>query len=152
MAVHGIGETLTGELTSWGDGYLAVQRSLEMTMTRVRLDATANSGRGALVLTFRDGSELSLYDSAEYCCETRYMTTDDDLDYFVGAQFCGAEIHNGPNLKEEEDEEESYSNEHDTQFLHVETTKGIFVMQTHNIHNGYYGGFRLDAHRTMPIF
>jgi hypothetical protein len=148
MVIHGIGKRLTNELGEFGAIHV-IQCCLEMTMKSLRLDAAANEGKGALIITFRDSSELHMYDDASYCCETRYMSTDDDLNYFAGAQFCGAEVHDGPNLKEEDDEE-SYGNEHETQFLHVETTKGIFVIQTHNIHNGYYSGFHLDAHRIQP--
>ena len=32
-----------------------------------------------------DGTKMSLRDDGQTCCESRYMTTDDDLSYFSGA-------------------------------------------------------------------
>jgi hypothetical protein len=30
---------------------------------------------------------------------------------------------------------------HEVQFLIVDTDKGSFTCESHNVHNGYYGGF-----------
>ena len=38
-----------------------------------------------LRFTFDDGSKVKLFDDGQCCCENRYMRTDDNLDYFVGA-------------------------------------------------------------------
>ena len=38
-----------------------------------------------------------------------------------------------------------YGDDHEVAFLGIYTTKGVIVCQTHNEHNGYYGGFSLDA-------
>jgi hypothetical protein len=37
--------------------------------------------------------------------------------------------------------------EHEAQFLIVHTNRGDFTMVSHNIHNGYYGGFAIQARR-----
>lgn len=34
---------------------------------------------------------------------------------------------------------------HEVQFLHVKTSKGSFAVSNHNEHNGYYGGFNVEA-------
>ena len=34
---------------------------------------------------------------------------------------------------------------HEIQFLDVKTDKGIFQMANNNEHNGYYGGFLIEA-------
>jgi hypothetical protein len=94
---------------------------------------------GALVLTFTDGSVLCLLDAGRSCCESRYLTTDDDLPSFAGATFTGLEVLSGP-----DNEDDDYG-VHETAFLHVRTDRGTIVVTTHNEHNGYYGGFWLIA-------
>ena len=86
-----------------------------------------------LYLTFKN-SKMKIYDDGQSCCEWRYMRTDDDLPYYVGATFHGVEIKNAPDM---EDEYEV----HEVQFLEIITSKGSFTISTHNEHNGYYGGF-----------
>jgi hypothetical protein len=92
----------------------------------------------ALHFTFSDGYRLKLYDDGQSCCESRYMRTDDDLSYFVGAELLSAEVRDAPSMPDE-------YGEHEVQFLVVTTSKGVFTMATHNEHNGYYGGFLIRA-------
>jgi len=92
----------------------------------------------ALHFVFSDGTRLKLADEGQSCCEDRYMTTDDDLDYFLGAKFVDAEV------KDVREEEADYGY-HDVQFLEVQTDRGVFTMANHNEHNGYYGGFSIEA-------
>ena len=92
----------------------------------------------ALLLTFEDESRISVEDDAQSCCERRYMTTDDDLQQFVGATLESMEIAEGPSTSKDE-----WMEEHDTQFLRVYTSEGVLTMVTHVEHNGYYGGFWL---------
>ena len=93
---------------------------------------------GALLMEFHDGTTIAIADRGQCCCEARYMTTDDDLGSFKGAEFRGAEVRDGP------DEEES-NEVHETAFVIVKTSLGEFTLVTHNEHNGYYGGFSLTA-------
>lgn len=92
------------------------------------------------VLTFRfaDGQELTLTDTYQFCCETRYMHTDDDLSGVVGGRLYGIEVRDAPSVQECE-------HVYEVQFLVVKTSKGEFVVCTHNDHNGYYGGFNIVA-------
>jgi len=46
----------------------------------------------ALHFTFEDGYRMRIFDDGQSCCESRYMRTDDDLNYFIGAKLTGAEI------------------------------------------------------------
>lgn len=87
---------------------------------------------------FNDGDLMVVFDDGQSCCENRYMTTDDDLDYFQGSKLMDMEIKEAPNAPAEYDE-------HEVQFLVVKTSKGEFTMETHNEHNGYYGGFWIVA-------
>lgn len=91
-----------------------------------------------LRLTFGDGSRIKLFDDGQSCCEHRYMTCDDDLSYYIGAQLLDAEIKDAP------DAEDEYG-VHEVQFLEVKTSKGSFTVASHNEHNGYYGGFWIKA-------
>lgn len=91
-----------------------------------------------LVFTMDDGYKMALWDDGQSCCESRYMTTDDDLNRFIGAELLGAEIRDG-----DEPPKEDYDNcdVHEVQFLIVHTSLGDITCVTHNEHNGYYGGF-----------
>ena len=96
----------------------------------------------ALHFGFDDGSTMTLSDKGQSCCEHRYMVTDDPLPSFVGAQFLGAEIVNAPDVTD------SDGDVHEVQFLNILTSLGRFQMASHNEHNGYYGGFSIEAEGT----
>lgn len=91
-----------------------------------------------LRLHLEGGAELRFTDTLQNCCEQRYMTTDDTLDYYVGAELVGAELKEGPDLSDG-------SEAHDAQFLEIQTTRGCFTVVNHNEHNGYYGGFGVEV-------
>ena len=93
-----------------------------------------------LQLVFVDGSELLLEDCGQDCCELRYMTCDDDLTQFTGA--CLVNVSTAPVPHAESESEDDV---HEVQFLHVRTTDGVITCETHNEHNGYYGGFNVIA-------
>lgn len=88
----------------------------------------------ALSITFEDGSKKSLVDAGQSCCESRYLTTDDNLSDYIGAEYLGYEE------KPAEYVDEGYD-VHEIMFLDVNTSKGTFQIKAHNEHNGYYGGF-----------
>jgi hypothetical protein len=67
------------------------------------------------------------------------MMTDDTLLDFVGAELVSFEIADGGNTEGE------YGDVHEIQFLKVTTSLGVFTCETHNEHNGYYGGFWIKA-------
>lgn len=98
----------------------------------------------ALHFVFDDGTKIKLADEGQSCCESRYMRTDDNLAEFVGAQFLGAEIKDAPSI-----EDDKYG-EHEVQFLEIKTSKCVFTMTSHNEHNGYYGGFSINASVDVP--
>jgi hypothetical protein len=100
-----------------------------------------------LMISFDDGCSLHIEDRGQDCCERRYMTTDDadTFDYYVGAQFYKVETRPAMDV-----DESTYDDVHELQFLHVITSKGTFVCESHNEHNGYYGGFSLQAELVDP--
>lgn len=90
-----------------------------------------------LVLSFTDRTSITLRDDGQSCCAHRYMTCDDDLPYYKGAELLDAEVAPGP------DAEDEWGGSHEQEFLRVKTSKGTFTVANHNVHNGYYGGFYL---------
>lgn len=98
------------------------------------LDPDRGDG-GALVMCFTDGTGIEIWDDGRSCYESRYMTTDDDLASFIGATFKDIEMRDGPDTQDE------YGAPHEMRFVYVDTSLGTFTLETHNIHNGYYGGF-----------
>jgi len=91
-----------------------------------------------LLFTFADGTKMKLSDEGQSCCEHRYLHTDDDIQSFVGATLMGAEV------REASEPDRGYD-VHEIAFLVVKTNKGSFTIETHNEHNGYYGGFLVRA-------
>jgi hypothetical protein len=91
-----------------------------------------------LVMTFVDKSILTIQDSGQSCCESRYMRTDDNLAKYVGGKLMDVTLESAPDSPDE-------YGQHEVQFLHVKTGKGSFTMSSHNEHNGYYGGFWITA-------
>lgn len=130
----GIGVTIR-MLSGNSETVEAMQKSIGKTI------ASASVTDTDLVLTFDDGSKLTLADQGQSCCESRYMRTDDNVADFAGAKLTGAEIKEAPSVPDE------YV-AHDVQFLVVHTDKGDLTCSSHNEHNGYYGGFRIEASYT----
>lgn len=93
-----------------------------------------------LSIFFTDGDWIKFSDEGQSCCEHRYMNTDDDLSYHIGAKFLGARKESGP--MESEDE---WGGCVEAQFLLIDTTRGTFTVCNYNSHNGYYGGFDVVA-------
>ena len=122
-----------GTLSDFRDTGLIFQEACNKTIASVRLEKGERTEDG-LIIHFDDGHALRIWDDGQSCCELRYMTTDDDLRPFVGARFLGAEVLPAPNVPDE-------WGEHEVAFLVVRTSLGTFTIETHNEHNGYYGGF-----------
>ena len=112
-----------------------VNESIGKRISKVWLDEENDQLR----FKFEDETTMSLCDGGQSCCEYRYMRTDDDLSEFCGAILTDLEI------KEAPDQEDEWGEVHEVQFLDVKTDKGTFQMANHNEHNGYYGGFWVQA-------
>ena len=92
-----------------------------------------------LSIQLANKTTLTFTDEGQSCCEHRYMSTDDDLKYYFGAELLGAEIREGGSKDSE------YGECLDSEFLVVQTSKGDFTIVNYNEHNGYYGGFWVTA-------
>jgi len=103
------------------------QKALGKVITKIEFDESE------LVLWFGNDS-LRIWDDGQSCCERRYLHTDDDLQYYVGSLFWDVNQTEAPNIEDQYDV-------HEVSFLQVKTSLGVFTIETHNEHNGYYGGF-----------
>lgn len=100
---------------------------------------TAAMRDDALHLIFEDGCEIKLSDNGQDCCDTRYMTCDDDLESFRGDRFVGIEVLEAPEI-------EHRGGCHEVNFVNAIFASGNKITcQTHNEHHGYYGGFRIEV-------
>lgn len=118
-------------LSGYGDSLAVYEESVNKHIAEVTMDGDA------LRFAFTDGSKMVVRDRGQSCCEHRYMTCDDDLSKYIGDVLLGMDILDGPY------EEGEYGDVHEVQFLHVRTDRGVITAETHNEHNGYYGGFAL---------
>jgi hypothetical protein len=98
-----------------------------------------------LVISVDDGHSVRITDEGQSCCESRYMTCDDDLATYVGATLVSMDLEDGSDGDVGE-----YGDCHEQMFLRISTDLGTIVVCTHNEHNGYYGGFALTALVTAP--
>lgn len=90
-----------------------------------------------LRLGLSGGKFIEIWDDGQSCCESRYMTCDDDVKSLVGHDLVRIDAKDGP------DTEGEYGNIHEQVFIEVGTDKGFITIANHNEHNGYYGGFGL---------
>ena len=86
---------------------------------------------------------LVISDKEHICCESRYMHTDDDLPYYVGAKLIGIDLRDGPTEETQDDYGMDVCRE--SQFLIVQTDRGAITVVNYNDHNGYYGKFDITA-------
>lgn len=105
------------------------------------VDAKIDDNR--LLLRFDDDVTIALFDNGQSCCESRYMSTDDEVSSLVGNILKHIEAKAGPS------ETGKDGNEHDTCFVEVATNQGFITLVNHNEHNGYYGGFGLSIKETV---
>jgi hypothetical protein len=102
----------------------------------------ANLDDYALTLSFEDGSSMKIVDDGQCCCESRYITCDDDVKSLIGSEFVGI------NTRDHGTEGDEDYTVHEVMFVDVQTSTGFITMCTHNEHNGYYGGFNVEAQYT----
>lgn len=100
---------------------------------------TAAFGDNKLTLTFTDGVTIAVTDEGQSCCETRWITCDDDPAALNDSVLMAIAAKEGPNLPSQ------YGDDvHEQVFLEISTNKSSISLATHVEHNGYYGGFALQ--------
>jgi hypothetical protein len=113
--------------------------SIKNSLNKVIKEVILDKSEDILKIYFEDESAIKIWDGGQSCCEHRYMSTDDDLPYFSGSTLLDIELKDGPV------QEGEWGDMHEVQFLDIKTDKGTFQMSNHNEHNGYYGGFWVQA-------
>jgi hypothetical protein len=92
-----------------------------------------------IVIELEDGFILKLSDEGQSCCEERYITCDDNLSDLIGSKFTGIrELSTTDEIGEED-----YGS-HEIIFIEIRAEDTVCTVCTHNVHNGYYGGFDLN--------
>lgn len=105
-----------------------------------RLISEVSMNDNVFYITFQGGVQIKIWDNAQSCCESRYMTTDDDPLDLVGKKL----VHIVS--KEAPQPEGDHWGEHDIVFIEIMVDSGHTVtLVNHNEHNGYYGGFGLSV-------
>jgi hypothetical protein len=92
---------------------------------------------------------IKIWDSKQLCCESRWISTDDDLSTLIGANLYKIERKKAQaqHCIDRDDDEDDVGD--DPAILEIQTNKGFVTFVTHNVHNGYYGGFDIaiaEAH------
>lgn len=87
-------------------------------------------------IDFEDGTKIQITDDGQSCCESRYLTCDDNPKDLIGQTLQGITV----KFSETEDNYEI----HEIAFLEIQGDKSSVTFATHNEHNGYYGGFGLN--------
>jgi len=98
-----------------------------------------------IIITFDDDVKIKIIDDGQSCCESRYMTTDDDVSWLNGKIFTGIEIKDAPDIDNND------YNVHEIQFLEINTNEGSVTFATHNKHNGNYGGFNIKIKAAVNL-
>lgn len=95
-------------------------------------------------LGFENGSEIEISDNTS-CCEKRYMTTSDSISFLVGKTLLAVRIEVGPTIDNPDSVSDVFGTGavHEVAFLRIDTDAGGVTFESHNEHNGYYGGFNL---------
>ncbi|MFA5135621.1 MAG: hypothetical protein WC505_07610 [Patescibacteria group bacterium] len=138
MSQLGLG-TMLSMFSDGGSTARCVKAALGKKIKAIALNADGRSTTDCLTVAFTDDTGIKLWDDGQSCCERRYMTCGDDLTAFSGATLMGIEVADGPGTTDK------YCQPHDIQFLRVLTSDGVVTVETHNEHNGYYGGFSVKA-------
>lgn len=135
------------ELSDNEEAVKLIQSSIGQTITSVTMkygddpNEYAHNNRNVdyLEIQLETGLKIGIYDAGQSCCESRYMRCDDDILPFIGSKLLSIETRDVETVQDDE------YDRHDIQFLLINTDKGTLTVNTHNVHNGYYGGFSISV-------
>lgn len=81
-----------------------------------------------------------LIDNHQSCCESwGYMSSDDDLEYYVGSELLGVKLTDKALNTQMIEKSGYYEDGGGIQFIDFITNLGHFQLAVYNAHNGYYG-------------
>ena len=106
--------------------------------TITKAELIDGGGVNAIRLWFGENG-IEIWDGGQSCCECRYTTTDDNPSDLVGKKLTKVEVADGPDTDDDDNDV------HEVQFLRIHAEDETVVFETHNEHNGWYGGFWIQA-------
>lgn len=81
-----------------------------------------------------------LIENGQSCCESwGYLTSEDDLGYFIGAELKNVVLTDTALNQERVEKSDYYDDDGGIQFVDFVTDRGTFQLAVYNAHNGYYG-------------
>ena len=93
---------------------------------------------GYLIHTNRRVVKLLIHDFEQCCEEWGHLSSQDDLNYFVGASIC--DIYGTDTAMQTTDLQAMVDNsDADLVFLNIKTSRGLLQFYAYTVHNGYYG-------------
>lgn len=115
------------------------------TITSLTIVEASEEEMTKIHISLADTSMLEIYDIGDDGGAYRYITTDDDLSVFIGAEVYVVI------LKEYKEKDGDHGDIIEIQFLEIVTNIGPITFVCHNEHNGWYGGFNVVAIYTPAI-
>lgn len=116
--------------------YGSVITKVELIKDKERRWSLAIPPDESFMMHFQNGERIIIVDDGQDCCESRYMTTDDDIQSLVGHALVSI------SGKEAQATEGDWL-VHEIVFVEIQTTGGFITLVNHNDHNGYYSGFQM---------
>ena len=100
-----------------------------------------NYWEGYHITTEKDDIYFLIQGEQQCCEDAGYICSEDDLDYFIGAEVLDIELTDTglENTKLEKNYCIDDFNCGGIQFITFKTSKGVFQFAVYNSHNGYYG-------------
>lgn len=102
------------------------------------IDPDRNGGNGSFIIGLASGYKIVIEDAGQDCCESRYLHSSDDVSSLVGEALVSIRVDSVGCV-------DASGEDHEVVFLKVSTNKDSITLETHNEHNGYYGGFSIRA-------
>lgn len=146
--MNGIGFKL-GLLIADTESPRAHLAAIGRTIADVRLCDGESDQVTGMAFLFTDATAVIYFDGARSCCESRYMTCDDELTHYIGATLLDVDVSRNAPGGDGQSETADYE-EHEWAFVDFKTARGVLSATMHNRHNGYYGGIILTARTITP--
>lgn len=93
---------------------------------------------GYEIVTSKQSVKMLIDDEASCCESWGYFLSEDDIEYFIGANLRNVTVTDTA-LKTYEVDDLEYLDAGGVMFVNIETSRGVLQFVAYNAHNGYYG-------------
>jgi hypothetical protein len=93
---------------------------------------------GYVICTNKRNIKIGIVMSEDGLCKPGYFMSEDNLQFFDGAEYLGIEV-TDKQLKKKKVFSQNNLQEGDVMFVNINTSKGVLQFVAYNEHNGYYG-------------